>query len=38
LLLIVAFFHPDYTVGPGISPDLLTFSQLAKALAGYHRR
>jgi hypothetical protein len=20
----VAFFHPDYTVGPGISPGLLT--------------
>ena len=20
----IAFFHPDYTVGPGIAPDLLT--------------
>jgi len=26
--------HPDYTVGPGITPDLLTFQTL-KALAGY---
>ena len=27
-------FHPDYTVGPGVTPDLLTLSQ-RKALAGY---
>ena len=29
------FFHPDYTVGPGITPDLLTL--LAQALAGLTR-
>jgi len=29
------FFHPDYTVGSGISPDLLTLrSKAAQALAG----
>lgn len=30
------FFHPDYTVGPGIAPDLLTLhvSKLTQALAG----
>ena len=30
-------FHPDYTVGPGVTPDLLTQGILtkAKALAGY---
>jgi len=27
-------YHPDYTVGSGITPDLLTFQTL-KALAGY---
>jgi hypothetical protein len=26
------FFHPDYTVGPGFSPDLLTLQP--QALAG----
>jgi len=26
------FFHPDYTVGPGLSPGLLTL--LTQALAG----
>jgi hypothetical protein len=30
------FFHPDFTVGPGVSPDLLTLH--AQALAGYYRR
>ena len=30
----LVLFHPDYTVGPGITPDLLTLSQ-GKALAGY---
>ena len=32
----MVLFHPDYTVGPGVTPDLLT--QVAKnhmALAGY---
>ena len=24
---VIAFFHPDYTVGSGISPDLLTRMQ-----------
>jgi hypothetical protein len=24
-------FHPDYTVGPGVSPDLLTLPELAGA-------
>jgi hypothetical protein len=28
------FFHPDYTVGPGISPDLLTLQRVLQALAG----
>jgi hypothetical protein len=30
-------FHPDYTVGPGITPDLLTqaFRRKREALAGY---
>ncbi len=30
-------FHPDYTVGPGVTPDLLTpaFRKKRKALAGY---
>jgi len=27
-------FHPDYTVGSGISPDLLTFRRKPEALAG----
>lgn len=27
-------FHPDYTVGSGISPDLLTSQVALKALAG----
>ena len=27
--------HPDYTVGPGVSPDLLTPRPKPKALAGY---
>jgi hypothetical protein len=27
------FFHPDYTVGFGITPNLLTF--FTKALAGF---
>ena len=26
-------FHPDYTVGPGISPDLLTLSQERRSRA-----
>jgi hypothetical protein len=33
-------FHPDYTVGPGISPGLLTLLPLyypQQALAGYTR-
>jgi hypothetical protein len=31
----VVLFHPDYTVGSGISPDLLTFRQeVPEALAG----
>jgi hypothetical protein len=30
-----ALFHPDYTVGSGLSPDLLTFRRLPpEALAG----
>jgi hypothetical protein len=28
-------FHPDYTVGPGITPDLLTFPMVREALAGF---
>jgi N utilization substance protein B len=29
-------FHPDYTVGPGVTPDLLTFfGRAKKPLAGY---
>ncbi len=28
-------FHPDYTVGPGVTPDLLTLWLWPKALAGY---
>ena len=28
-------FHPDYTVGPGITPDLLTLLRVKKPLAGY---
>ena len=29
-------FHPDYTVGPGVTPDLLTQGfHRPKALAGY---
>jgi len=28
------FFHPDYTVGSGIGPDLLTFPEKREALAG----
>ena len=29
------FFHPDYTVGPGIAPDLLTLlTNIEQALAG----
>ena len=30
-------FHPDYTVGPGVTPDLLTqgFRKKSEALAGY---
>jgi len=31
-LMTHIFFHPDYTVGPGISPDLLTLQP--QALAG----
>lgn len=31
----IALFHPDYTVGSGITPDLLTFHLAAKALAGF---
>jgi hypothetical protein len=27
-------FHPDYTVGSGIQPDLLTSGLAAEALAG----
>lgn len=30
--LLHIFFHPDYTVGPGIAPDLLTLR--LQALAG----
>ncbi len=30
--LCIALFHPDYTVGSGIAPDLLTL--LKEALAG----
>lgn len=32
---IVTLSHPDFTVGPGITPDLLTFSLWQKALAGF---
>jgi len=34
---VTILFHPDYTVGPGVSPDLLTqaFRKKRKALAGY---
>ena len=28
-------FHPDYTVGPGITPDLLTLRIAPEALAGF---
>jgi hypothetical protein len=28
------FFHPDYTVGPGFSPGLLTLKFTLQALAG----
>jgi hypothetical protein len=28
-----SLFHPDYTVGPGVTPDLLTLRE--EALAGY---
>ena len=28
-------FHPDYTVGPGITPDLLTPGIASEALAGF---
>jgi hypothetical protein len=28
-------FHPDYTVGSGITPDLLTLPASRKALAGF---
>nr|GEU28391.1 DEAD-box ATP-dependent RNA helicase, putative [Tanacetum cinerariifolium] len=32
------FFHPDYTVGPGVAPGLLTPGEnTARALAGYDR-
>lgn len=34
----MVLFHPDYTVGPGVTPDLLTQGVLPKnheALAGY---
>jgi hypothetical protein len=33
----MVLFHPDYTVGPGITPDLLTqgLREKPKALAGY---
>jgi len=38
----MVLFHPDYTVGPGVSPDLLTLSTQKdrgrKVLADYHRR
>ena len=27
-------FHPDYTVGPGVKPGLLTSLPLKRALAG----
>ena len=33
-LSLLALFHPDYTVGSGISPDLLTFRLSPEALAG----
>jgi hypothetical protein len=29
------FFHPDFTVGSGFTPDLLTFF-VEKALAGFY--
>ncbi|BBK02301.1 hypothetical protein Xcc3_36080 [Xanthomonas campestris pv. campestris] len=28
---LAVFFHPDYTVGPGIAPDLLTFTAVLSA-------
>jgi len=31
---LLALFHPDYTVGSGLSPDLLTLPKTWKALAG----
>jgi len=31
---LLALFHPDYTVGSGLSPDLLTLPKARKALAG----
>ncbi|SDE91893.1 hypothetical protein SAMN04488117_101724 [Celeribacter baekdonensis] len=34
-------FHPDYTVGPGVTPDLLSQGASVKvpvALAGLHQR
>ena len=30
---LTILFHPDYTVGPGVAPDLLTQGSVAKALA-----
>ncbi len=32
---MLALFHPDYTVGSGIGPDLLTFQRMLEALAGF---
>ena len=34
-ILSFALFHPDYTVGPGITPGLLTPIQTDRPLAGF---
>ena len=30
---VIVLFHPDYTVGPGIKPGLLTLSQVKEKAA-----